>query len=38
MTTITDIILKFELVTEQPVVTNYTLFTVITFSKINSFT
>ena len=38
MATITYKILKFEPKTKKPVVTNYTFFTVITFSNINFFT
>ena len=38
ITTITDRILKFEPMIKKRTVANYTLFTVITFSRINFFT
>ena len=36
MTTITNIILKFEPMTKKPLVTNHAFFTSITFSRIDS--
>ena len=38
MTAITNRILKFEPMIKIPILTNYTLFTIINFSRINSFT
>ena len=38
MMTVTDRILKFETMTKKSIVTDNTFFTVITFSRLNSFT